>query len=147
MVISHNHYDHLCYPTIKKIEKAFPGAQFFVPLGNKQWFLDSGIQGERVTELDWWDSRDIKLTPGAANKKDGEVESRSRKVSVTSSEGNQESAGGTESILATIGALPCQHGSARGPFDRCKALWASWSIESGGAKVYFAGYDNIPFSS
>lgn len=48
--------------------------------------------------------------------------------------------GGSGAITATIGALPCQHVSARGPFDKCKTLWASWSVESGGSKVYFAGY-------
>jgi L-ascorbate metabolism protein UlaG (beta-lactamase superfamily) len=52
----------------------------------------------------------------------------------------QADAGKNGEIKATIGALPCQHISARTPFDKAKTLWASWSVESGGAKVYFAGY-------
>ena len=43
-------------------------------------------------------------------------------------------------ITARIGCLPCQHTSARGPFDRGHTLWASWSVESGGKKVWFGGY-------
>ena len=40
--------------------------------------------------------------------------------------------------------------TARTPFDRCYTLWASWSIESGGKKVYFAGdtgYRSVPESA
>lgn len=126
VVISHNHYDHLSYPTIQRIQKRFPEAHFFAPLGNKVWFEKSGVKN--VTELDWWESRDVTLEkiPGENGKADS--------ISVTSTEERKK--GG---MTATIGALPCQHVSARGPFDKCKTLWASWSVESGGSKVYFAG--------
>lgn len=51
---------------------------------------------------------------------------------------------------ARLSALPSQHFTARGVFDRNKALWASWGVEqlldgedSGkgkvGAKVWFGG--------
>lgn len=36
-------------------------------------------------------------------------------------------------------ALPSQHWSARGLFDRMDTLWASWLIEIGGQRIYFAG--------
>lgn len=121
MVISHNHYDHLSYPTIQRIQKKFPGAHFFAPLGNKKWFDKCNI--DLCTELDWWESKDVKLQEGA-------------KVSVSTTGGESNKSG----ITATIGALPCQHVSARTPFDKCKTLWASWSVESGGAKVWFGGY-------
>lgn len=134
VVISHNHYDHLSYPTIQRLQKKFPEAHYFAPLGNKVWFEKCGV--EKVTELDWWESRDVKLE---AVKTDDRSD---RTGSVSVSEGNIK--GG---ITATIGALPCQHVSARTPFDKCKTLWASWSVESGGAKVYFAGdtgYRTVP---
>ncbi len=51
--ISHSHYDHLSYPDVLKLAKAFPNAQFFVPLGNKEWFNKIGIHN--VTDMDWWD--------------------------------------------------------------------------------------------
>jgi N-acyl-phosphatidylethanolamine-hydrolysing phospholipase D len=132
VVISHNHYDHLSYPTIQRTSKRFPDAHFFAPLGNKIWFEKCGIT--KVTELDWWESRDVKLEM----KKNG---GEGKAVSISSTEGQNTS---TKSITARIGALPCQHISARGPFDKCKTLWASWSVESGGANVWFGGYISHP---
>jgi L-ascorbate metabolism protein UlaG (beta-lactamase superfamily) len=127
VVISHSHYDHLSYPTVLRIKEKFPSAHFFAPLGNKQWFEKCGVRN--VTELDWWETRDVKLaaTPGE----------KDRSVSVTPSSSTEDR---NDDIVATIGALPCQHVSARTPFDKNKTLWASWSVESGGSKVYFAGY-------
>lgn len=127
VVISHNHYDHLSYPTIQRLQKKFPDAHYFAPLGNKVWFEKCGVH--KITELDWWETRDVKLEVVKADDKSD------RTGSVSVSEGGMK--GG---ITATIGALPCQHVSARTPFDKCKTLWASWSVESGGSKVYFAGY-------
>jgi N-acyl-phosphatidylethanolamine-hydrolysing phospholipase D len=43
---------------------------------------------------------------------------------------------------------PAQHWSARGLFDRFKALWSSWVIEIGDQKIYFAGdtgYNDVQF--
>jgi N-acyl-phosphatidylethanolamine-hydrolysing phospholipase D len=55
VVVSHNHYDHLDLPTVKRLNAQQGGApRFFVPLGLKQWFHSNGI--DNVTELDWWDS-------------------------------------------------------------------------------------------
>ena len=127
VVISHNHYDHLSYPTIQRLQKKFPEAHFFAPLGNKKWFEKSGIT--KVTELDWWESRDVTLE---------ELSQKGNKAGSVSV--GSPDMGGNGDIKATICALPCQHISARTPFDKAKTLWASWSVESGGAKVYFAGY-------
>lgn len=123
VVISHNHYDHLSYPTINEIHKRHPNCQFFAPLGNKKWFLDSNIHN--ITELDWWEERDISLSASAAQ----------TEVATTGATGSKPS-----EILARIGCLPCQHTSARTLWDRSKTLWASWSVQSGGSNVYFAGY-------
>ncbi|MEP4147528.1 MAG: MBL fold metallo-hydrolase [Halioglobus sp.] len=51
VVISHNHYDHLDLPTLKKLAKRSPKTRFFVPLGNAALLQNAGI--ENVTELDW----------------------------------------------------------------------------------------------
>ncbi|KAI8910343.1 beta-lactamase superfamily domain-containing protein [Gorgonomyces haynaldii] len=56
VVISHNHYDHLDLPTIRKLVK--PNTWFFVPLGNKKLLNDEGI--ENVIECDWWDEYEFK---------------------------------------------------------------------------------------
>lgn len=128
VVISHNHYDHLSYPTIKEISERHPNCHFFAPLGNKEWFTCSGI--ENMTELDWWEERDIALSP-----------SKPTGTEVTEPANNSAA---SADIQARISCLPCQHTSNRGLFDRGKTLWSSWAIESGGRKVYFAGYVESP---
>ncbi|KZF19682.1 Metallo-hydrolase/oxidoreductase [Xylona heveae TC161] len=142
VVISHNHYDHLSHPTIMKIKELHPNVHFFAPLGNKKWFLDCGITN--VTELDWWESRDISLS--AVPSKD---QSTTAKPAVTNpfSDSQGTSAPPPSDIKATVGCLPCQHTSARTPFDKAHTLWCSWSVESGGARVYFGGdtgYRTVP---
>lgn len=52
VLISHNHYDHLDYATVRRIVRRFPDTQFVVPLGLKRWFQRRGAR--YVTELDWW---------------------------------------------------------------------------------------------
>ncbi|KAJ5266948.1 N-acyl-phosphatidylethanolamine-hydrolyzing phospholipase D [Penicillium angulare] len=126
VVISHNHYDHLSYHTVTAIAKKHPNCHFFVPLGNKAWFKSCGI--EKVTELDWWDERDITLAP-----------TTEKEMSVEAAGGESSKSGDIKDITARISCLPCQHVSARGPFDRNKTLWCSWALESGGKKLYFAG--------
>lgn len=56
-LISHNHYDHLDEPTVRRLAREHPHLHFVVPLGLKAWFRRRGI--ERVTELDWWDGAEI----------------------------------------------------------------------------------------
>ena len=55
VVISHDHYDHLDLPTVKRLA-ATHDPLFLVPLGLKQWFTDNGVT--RVEELDWWQERE-----------------------------------------------------------------------------------------
>ncbi|MEV0440313.1 MBL fold metallo-hydrolase [Streptomyces spectabilis] len=51
VVISHNHYDHLDAPTLKRLPRETP---LFVPAGLGRWFVRRRFT--RVTELDWWES-------------------------------------------------------------------------------------------
>ncbi|KAL9074154.1 MAG: hypothetical protein Q9157_004483 [Trypethelium eluteriae] len=128
VVISHNHYDHLSHPTIMKIQEKYPHAHFFAPLGNKTWFKNSGVHN--MTELDWWDCRDIHLSTKGGDGQKSAVKEKSIETNTDK---------GPNDIQATIGCLPCQHMSARTPFDKCHTLWSSWSIESGGKKIWFGG--------
>lgn len=49
VIISHNHFDHLDKPTIKRLGNK---PRYFIPLGLRTWFSRLGI--DRVSELDWW---------------------------------------------------------------------------------------------
>jgi len=51
VVISHNHYDHLDGPTVRRLPRATP---VFVPGMLRSWFRQRGFRN--VTELDWWES-------------------------------------------------------------------------------------------
>ncbi|GAA5896764.1 uncharacterized protein JCM6883_007002 [Sporobolomyces salmoneus] len=123
VVISHNHYDHLDIATLKHLYKAQPkdSIHFFAPLGNKSWFMSNiGCSESQVTEIDWWETRDLTLSNGAG--------------------------GGEDSLKVT--ATPCMHFTGRGIFDRNDTLWSSWIVEkNNGGKVWFAGdtgYKSIP---
>ncbi|MET9609527.1 MBL fold metallo-hydrolase [Streptomyces sp. NPDC006512] len=54
VVISHNHYDHLDAPTLKRLPRHTP---LFVPAGLARWCRRRGFT--RVTELDWWESAEL----------------------------------------------------------------------------------------
>ncbi|PNY24773.1 N-acyl-phosphatidylethanolamine-hydrolyzing phospholipase D [Tolypocladium capitatum] len=115
VVISHSHYDHLSHASVLEIQRSHPDVQFFVGLGLAKWFRRSGLRN--VTELDWWE--DAELT-----------------VEVTTAEGEAKR---KQSISARVSCLPCQHTSARSPFDRDTTLWCSWAVRSGDRSVWFGG--------
>lgn len=50
--ISHDHYDHLDYPSIEKLKSKT--TRFFVPLGVGNHLREWGILDEKITEMDWW---------------------------------------------------------------------------------------------
>ena len=52
IVISHDHYDHLDYPTVLRL--ATVDRPFVVPLGVGAHLERWGIAPERIVELDWW---------------------------------------------------------------------------------------------
>ena len=52
--ISHDHYDHLDYPTIKKLKSKV--TNFYVPLGVGNHLISWGIEKQKIQEMNWWDS-------------------------------------------------------------------------------------------
>jgi L-ascorbate metabolism protein UlaG (beta-lactamase superfamily) len=54
VIISHDHYDHLDYPTI--LELARTPVPFVTSLGVGAHLEAWGVPAARITELDWWDS-------------------------------------------------------------------------------------------
>ena len=62
--ISHNHYDHLDKPTIRRLYQLQPQISWFVPLGLKRWFAKLGMT--RIYELDWWQEHACAPLPSGA---------------------------------------------------------------------------------
>ncbi|MEV1288157.1 MBL fold metallo-hydrolase [Micromonospora sp. NPDC049679] len=108
VVISHNHYDHLDNPTIHRLPRETP---VLVPAKLAGWFRRRGFRD--VTELDWWESREI--------------------VSAV-----PEQAPGARS--ARFDFVPAHHWSRRTLTDTNKTLWGGWVLTADdGSRVYFAG--------
>ena len=99
LLISHNHYDHLCDATLAAMIRAGQRPQIFVPLGLKAWFDARNIAN--VTELDWWDHADITCT------RDGTLLAQPVRIHFT----------------------PAQHWSRRTPFDINASLWGGYMVE------------------
>lgn len=57
VVISHDHYDHLDYPTIAAMKDW--KTTFFVPLGVGAHLEYWGVPAERIVELDWWQRKSL----------------------------------------------------------------------------------------
>ena len=55
VLISHDHYDHLDRPTIRRLAGLFPEAIFVTPLAVGAHLCGWGVAPGRVHELDWWD--------------------------------------------------------------------------------------------
>jgi L-ascorbate metabolism protein UlaG (beta-lactamase superfamily) len=57
VVVSHDHYDHLDYPTIQQLARL--DVPFFTSLGVGAHLEAWGVSPDRITELDWWESADL----------------------------------------------------------------------------------------
>lgn len=56
VLLSHNHFDHMDESTIVRIKKEH-NSRFFVPRGDKEWFVSRGI--DDVHECMWWEMQTI----------------------------------------------------------------------------------------
>jgi len=99
LLISHNHYDHLCDATIAALVRSGQKPRIFVPLGLKAWFDARNIP--HVTELDWWQHADI----------------------------TQDRDGADLAQPVRIHFTPAQHWSRRTPFDTNASLWGGYMVE------------------
>jgi L-ascorbate metabolism protein UlaG (beta-lactamase superfamily) len=60
VIVSHDHYDHLDYPTIRALAKT--NVPFVTSLGVGAHLEYWGVPPERITELDWWESHTLPQT-------------------------------------------------------------------------------------
>lgn len=102
VLISHNHYDHLDYQTIRDITRYFPSVTFVVPLGLKGWFEYWISSKCKVQELDWHETLQY------ANKNNINDQ---KHVKIT--------------------AVPMNHWSNR-TGDRDRTLWCGFSVATAG---------------
>ncbi|MEI5908071.1 MBL fold metallo-hydrolase [Bacillus spongiae] len=58
VLLSHDHYDHLDYGTIKQIKNKVK--KFVVPLGVGSHLERWGVSHEKIIELDWWEKVEVK---------------------------------------------------------------------------------------
>lgn len=57
LVISHDHYDHLDYKTIKEIDSKVK--QYIVPLGVENHLESWGVSKEKITNMAWWEETTV----------------------------------------------------------------------------------------
>lgn len=57
VILSHDHYDHLDYGTIKKIKNKV--GRFYTPLGVGNHLFSWGVEQDKITELNWWENTDF----------------------------------------------------------------------------------------
>jgi L-ascorbate metabolism protein UlaG (beta-lactamase superfamily) len=57
VVISHDHYDHLDYGTVKRLRSKV--GHFYVPLGLGAHLERWGVKAAAITELDWWSTAQL----------------------------------------------------------------------------------------
>lgn len=109
------------------LKKQEQSVHICVPLGTKDWMIDTDFAEERVSELDWWD--DVIIRPKGA--KSGKA--------------------------VRITCTPAQHGCGRAAGDKNQALWSSWAVQSIDATTeassettrftaFFAGDTGLKFS-
>ncbi|HUQ18307.1 MAG TPA: MBL fold metallo-hydrolase [Gemmatimonadaceae bacterium] len=58
VIQSHDHYDHLCKPSIRELAKM--RVPFVTSLGVGARLEQFGVDPSRITELDWWETHTIK---------------------------------------------------------------------------------------
>ncbi len=61
VLLSHDHYDHLCYETIRELVAQRPstGLRFIAALGVGAHLEKWGVPASSITELEWWQQLDV----------------------------------------------------------------------------------------
>ena len=57
IILSHDHYDHLDYPSILKLKEKTN--QYILPLGNRVHFERWGVDAAKITEINWWEETTV----------------------------------------------------------------------------------------
>jgi len=111
VLLTHDHYDHLDYPTIRRLKEKV--THFYTALGVGSHLESWGVDPARITELDWWEGcgMDAKGLPLAA-----------------------DDPAPAFSLIAT----PARHFSGRS-FKRGGTVWASFVLKGNGISLFLGG--------
>ncbi len=114
---THDHYDHLDTPTVRRLASEHPHARWICPLGLAHWLEQRGVRVER--ELDWWEAIDclgIEVTSIPAQHFSGRAIRRNRSLWCG---WVVRSAGRAVYFVGDTGRHPAfgEIGSRVGPFD------------------------------
>ena len=107
VLLTHDHYDHLDYKTILELKTRTN--HFYTSLGVGAHLEYWGIEAQRITELDWWESISFNEAGLPADK-------------------------GTMSLTAA----PGRHFSGRG-LKRGGAIWSSFVLETPRCRLFLGG--------
>ena len=121
VLISHDHFDHLDFGSLKILEKSkTKPIHYYVPAGTKSIMLSNlDVKPCDITELSWWET--AKFPPSS---KPCQAQPPAR---------------------VTVTCAPAQHWCSRTPFDRNLRLWCSWSMTNFLNKSFFyAGDSGMP---
>ncbi len=117
ILLSHNHYDHMDIPTLRKISKR-DNPPIYTPLGNTKYLRSAGIFGGQ--DMDW-----------------GQSEEFSKTLSILTDDQGLNKSVAVKKII--IDCVPAQHFSARAISDNKKTLWGGFVLHLAYGDIYFAG--------
>ncbi|TKY89320.1 hypothetical protein EX895_001851 [Sporisorium graminicola] len=162
VIISHNHYDHLDYDTIRQLWEANKDRiRFVVPLGNKDWFVGSQVHEEEelqptTTTSSSFSARTFAPAGVTNATTTSNLSIPSERVTeldwwdevlLRQPSDDEE----VEKVLRVV-CTPAQHGSGRYGVDANCALWSSWFVEHPGSerdatptKIFFGGDTGCQF--
>lgn len=140
VLLSHNHYDHLCPASLRTLSRRFDPL-VLVPKGVKATVVGAGVDASRVAELDWWQQAALLRRPSGgvdlgAVSTAPEVEALD--AGAASGAGDSNANAREKADLRCV-FTPAQHWSARGPHDRNASLWGGFAALGEGGRFFFAG--------
>ncbi|SGY21131.1 BQ5605_C016g08200 [Microbotryum silenes-dioicae] len=133
--ISHNHYDHLDLSSIQAVIEQYPKSHYFIPLGNRKWFLDTGAPQDRIHEMDWWDKKEFcpEEIGYEADPSGAQETSRLRFTCVPSQHNSGQSCAaekdGMSESLVNCAYREDGFISGRAALDQGSTLWCGWVVE------------------
>lgn len=123
LIITHEHWDHLDYATLRDLRGKVRHA--VCPLGVAEYLEYWGYDKSIISELDWYDTCQI-----AIRRQQIERNAKRQMANAKWEMGNAK---------WQITALPSRHFSNRLLGGRDRTLWAAFMVEVGGRKVYIGG--------